>query len=74
MSSPPPADNTVGPPPPARPPTLQEIAANASEHAYEFLPANTAYLAAEKSGVVDAAVATINAQQAEYEAAVQRQA
>jgi carbonic anhydrase/acetyltransferase-like protein (isoleucine patch superfamily) len=42
----------------------------AKEHAYEFLPQNTAYAAAEKLGVEDGAVKAINAQQAEYEAAV----
>ena len=41
----------------------------AAEHAYQFLPMSTAYLQAEKLGVTDAAVAAINAAQAEYESA-----
>jgi carbonic anhydrase/acetyltransferase-like protein (isoleucine patch superfamily) len=74
---PPCATLTPVPLPPPRIPfrhAPQDIAASASEHAYEFLPANTAYLAAEKTGVVDAAVQAINAQQAAYEAAVKQQA
>lgn len=45
------------------------VAALAAEHAYQFLPYTTAYVQAEKLGVVDEAVAAINAQQAEFEAA-----
>ena len=45
-----------------------DIAETAKEHAYEFLPASTAYLAAEKIGVTDKAVAAIMKNQADYEA------
>ena len=47
----------------------KDIAALAADHAYQFLPYTTAYTQAEKLGVTDAAVAAINAQQAEFEAA-----
>jgi len=52
---------------------VQEVSTLASEHAYEFLPAATAYQQAEKLGVTDKAVEDINAQQAAYEAAVKGQ-
>ena len=51
--------------PPPLPP--QDTAELAKEHAYTFLPANTAYQQAETLGVRDAAVDALNAQQAAWE-------
>ena len=51
-----------------------EISATAAEHAYEFLPASTAYQQAERLGVdSDKAVAAINKAQESYEAELKAQ-
>jgi len=43
----------------------EDTAELASEHSFEFLPANTAYLQAESLGVQDAELAKMNADQAD---------